>query len=105
MTEENFADEILSDDELENVVGGTREETDLDMKLFCDIYGKNIKSANGAFVSWKRNHIISIQNEDGSANKYRLFFSDDSWKDLTRKEAVEYVIQKSGKNLDVSNYL
>ncbi len=100
--ENKFADEMLTDDELDHVAGGNRDELALDVKLFnamngrtesFDIYKINSVKGIAERVSWLYGKLgIRAQYNDSGANRY---FNKNN-QQISRNDAVVEALNKAG---------
>ena len=97
--------EAMSDEELEQVAGGTYRETAGDTRFLndlaglCDRFGETeaffkFGTVSGEAVKGWSQVGINVDKSWGGSNKY---FKDGE--EITRREAFQYACQKFGKNL------
>ena len=97
--------EQLTDEELENVAGGTYNETAADSRFLNDLAGltdrygatraffEDAKISKEVTAAWNKIG-IGVDTSWGGSNKY---FKDGQ--EITRKQAVQFACEKYGRNL------
>ena len=106
MAEDKFA-KTIEDDELDEVVGGTVSDFVKDFKFLNalgvadkDLNDKDIiEAANAKNTCWTYRGITCFPNENGS-NRY---MRDDI--EISRQDALIYVMRKAGKLVDLDKYV
>lgn len=103
MAEEIKKEELMSDEELDKVAGGNRDELALDTQLFNamgdrfkaynleDITSANVNGISAKITSLYAKLGIEVNYEDFGANSYKI-----DGKPATRNEAVKHALWKAG---------
>ena len=103
--EKKFANEKLSDDELEHVAGGTYNETAADSRFLSDLAGltdrygagraffEDAKIAKEVTAAWNKIG-IGVDTSWGASNKYFR-----KGVEITRNEAIKFACDKYKKKL------
>ena len=107
MAKEILKDEILKDEQLEGVAGGTVREYDLDTS-FMQAVGVMRQGESGsdalqrAFASQGISVIFHGVNDNSGtlANEYYM-----NGKQITRNEALNTVMKKTGTKVNINNYI
>ena len=114
MANEILKDEILSEEELDNVAGGTLKEVSLDLEFLRDI-GFDVQQRNKNYIynyfsevanqlrsTWLQAGVRcqTISNSDYTKNVY----TDQSGNPITRKAAMEMAMNFKGVTVDPAKY-
>lgn len=109
MPKEILKDEMLSDEELDAVTGGTAEETDYDGKFLReigvlkeDLTGSNEAKERQAKVAWAQMGLVLVPGRTNDApNEYY----NAKGQQITRADAFAFAAKKMRVKFDVSDYL
>ena len=103
MANEILKEELLSEDQLEGVAGGTVREYDLDTS-FMQAVGVLRQGESGsdalqrAFAS--QGISVIFHGDDNLANEYY-----QGGKQISRNEALNAVMKKTGNKVNINNYI
>lgn len=109
MTDEKILkDEILSEEELEKVAGGSHEELVKDQQFmrnlgFSLLFDKGDElSVNGVVRAWAKCGIAIVEQDtvsnDPNANSNEYFYKG---KQIPRQQALNIAMKKAGKKMDL----
>ena len=94
MTNEIFKEEILTDEQLNLVVGGTYDETQLDKDFFTKVLGYNLLGLN-VHNAFKENGVMctAYTGKWGVSNDYKIKVNGE-WQKHPHWAALGYVLSK-----------
>ena len=108
MADEILKDEQLSEEQLKDVAGGTSRETGNDFYFMCELRKNGDLQFSGDTNMmkemqrvWAKFGVAVIQHNDDKPNEYY----NSNGEQISRKAALEHVLQKTNSKVNLKYYL